>query len=186
MAVEMLYRVRNEIKKDSLELILKKVDDVILMSKYGQSLLLYSKSPDLEINKHFTDFTVQSLEGENISISELIKKEKPVLIIFGGLACMQEHGRKTLKDFHNGYKDNIEIIAFVFARNRDEWVSDSKYPLDIPLLSDMKGDHSPIKIQYDVQATPTVYLIDKDGIIAWKSIGYGNDVNDAAIKLFNE
>lgn len=186
MAVEMLYRVRNEINKDSLGFILKKMDNSILNSKYGKSLLLYSKSPDLDVDKYYIDFTAKTLEGKDISVSELLKKEKPILLIFGGLGCMQEHGRKILKDFHNSYKDNIEILAFVFARNRDEWIYDSKYPLDITLLSDMKGDHSPIKIQYDVQATPTVYLINKDGIITWKSIGYGNNVNEAAIKLFNE
>ena len=182
----MLYRVRNEINKDSLGLILKKMDSTILNSKYGKSLTLYSKSSDLDVGAHYIDFTAKTLNGENISISEQLKKGKPILIIFGGLGCMQEHGRKILKDFHDNYKDDIEILAFVFARNKEEWIYDSNYPLDITLLSDMKGDHSPIKIQYDVQVTPTVFLISEEGIITWKSLGYGNNVNEAAKKLFNE
>lgn len=185
MAIEMLYRVRNEVNKDSLGLILEKVDSNILNSKYGKSLSLYSKSLDLDVGSHYMDFTAKTLNGESINISERLKKEKPILIIFGGLGCMQEHGRKTLKEFHGNYKDDIEVLAFVFARNKDEWIYDSKYPLDIPLLSDMKGDHSPIKIKYDVQATPTVFLINKEGNIILKSIGYGSHVNEAAKKLFN-
>lgn len=186
MAIEMLYRVRNEIQKDSLKPVLEKVDSNILNSKYGKSLSLYSRSPDLEIGMQYIDFTAKTLSGETISLSEQLKRGKPILIVFGGLGCMQEHGRKILKDFQKDNKDDIEILSFVFARNKDEWIYDSKYPLDITLLSDMKGDHSPVKIQYDVQATPTVFIIDKNGIIKWKSIGYGNEVNDEAKKLFKK
>jgi len=63
------------------------------------------------------------------------------------------------------------ILAFVFARNRDEWINDSKYEFAIPLLSDLKGDHSPIKIQYGVQATLNVYLLDSNGKVILKSTG---------------
>ena len=38
----------------------------------------------------------------------------------------------------------------------------------------------------NVQATPTVFLINEEGIITWKSLGYVNNVNEAAKKLFNE
>ncbi|MEL7122931.1 MAG: DUF4369 domain-containing protein [Bacteroidota bacterium] len=185
LGIEMLYRFRQEINKDSLAHILKGLDNNILKSKYGESLVLYSNSPDLEVGNQYTDFTAKTLKGDEISASSLIKKGRPLLVIFGGLGCMQAHGREILKTFQDAYNKKIEIIAFVFARNRNEWIHDSKYPLNITLLSDMKGDHSPIKIQYDVQATPTVYIIDKDGKIAWKSLGYGNHVNEAALKLLN-
>ena len=184
MAIEMLYRARNEVSKDSLGKILMNIDSAILNSEYGKSLQLYAKSSNLEVGSPYVDFTTETLEGTKISISELLKKEKPLLIIFGGLGCMQEHGRKILKNFHDTYKEDIEILAFVFARNEKEWIIDANYPLDITLVSDMKGDHSPIKIQYDVQVTPTVFLINKEGIITFKSLGYGNDVNEAAKKLF--
>ncbi len=186
MAVEMLYRIRNSIHKDTLEAVLKTMNNEVLNSNYGKSLKLHYQSPELKVGVPYKDFSAKTLSGKTISISELTKKGKPILLIFGGLGCMQKHGRAFLKSFNENYHDQVEILAFVFARNKDEWIQDSNYSLNISLLSDMKGDHSPIKINYGVQITPTVFIIDQNGIIAWKSEGYGPSVNDAVISLLKE
>jgi len=181
VAMESIYLNRNGISKDSLALILKDINSSILKSKYGQSLVLYSKSPDLKANESYIDFIAKTDKGVNIQISELLKNNKPILLIFGGLGCMGESGRKILKEFHKNYNDKIEIL--VFSSNKDEFYKGFKYDMDITLITDMKGDHSPIKIQYDIVATPTVFLINKEGIITLKSLGYGKNVNKEALKL---
>ncbi|MFY0603028.1 MAG: DUF4369 domain-containing protein [Flavobacteriaceae bacterium] len=179
-ALESIYLNRNGISKDSLALILQEIDSSILKNKYVKSLLLYTKSPNLDVNENYLDFSAKNVTGENIRISELLKKGNPILLIFGGLTCMQEKGRKILKEFHNSYKDKIEIVVF---SDREECIYSLKYKMDIPLVSDMKGDHSPIKIQYNIIATPTVFLINREGVISMKSLGYGNHVNVEALKL---
>lgn len=185
VSIENLYRLRDKINKDTLELILKGMDETILNSKYGKSLSLHYESPSLEVGSQYKDFTAKTLDGQIVTVSQILKKEKPVLLILGGLGCMQKRGREILKNFHDVYKNDIEILAFVFTQNKKEWFHDSKYPLDITLLSDMKGDHSPVKIQYGVQSTPTVFIINKKGVIHWKSKGYWDEVNNSAKELFN-
>ncbi len=183
VGIEQLYRVRNDLDKKSIGLIIENMTPAIRNSPYGKSLILHYESPILSEGDMYQDFTASTLAGESIMISKLLEKGNPILIIFGGLSCMQEHGRSSLKQFVNKYGNDIEVLTFVFARNREEWIFDANYDLDILLLSDMKGDHSPIKIKYAVQATPTVYLIDKNGNIVLKSFGYGESVNTVAKEL---
>ena len=184
VSAEQLYRVRNELNEDTLGNIITKLDTEILNSPYGKSLVLHHNSHIPEEGDFYVDFSAKTLTGELVSVSQILKKRNPILIIFGGLGCMGQNGRSILKEFHEQYNNEITILAFVFARNRDEWINDSKYELEIPLLSDLKGDHSPIKIQYGVQATPTVYLLDSNGKVILKSTGYGEYVNSVAKKLF--
>lgn len=186
MGIEQLYRIRNEISKEILSNIIMETDTVIKSSPYGKSLLLHCESPTLDSGAIYHDFAASTLTGDIVKISSLLEKEKPVLIIFGGLGCMGKNGRALLKEFYEKHGNEIEIAAFVFARNRDEWLNDAKYNLGISLLSDMLGDHSPVKIKYGVQITPTVFLISKNGEIVLKSPGYNPDVNDAAIKLLRK
>lgn len=184
VGIEMLYKLRQKISKDSLKKVLENVNKDIQESGYGKSLILHTESPNLDVDSYFVDFQAKTLTGEVIKLSNILKEDKPIMLILGGLGCMREQGRNTLKTFQKKHGKNIAIIAVVFARNKQEWIWDANYPINITLLSDLKGDHSPIKIQYNVQTTPTVYLIDKKGIIQWKSLGYGEIVNDAALKLF--
>lgn len=186
VSVEQLYRVRNDLNKDTLGKIIKKLDPEILNSPYGKSLVLHYKSNIPDEGDFYEDFSANTLTGESLTASQVLKTGKPILIIFGGLGCMGQNGRSILKKFDEKYKNDITILAFVFARNRDEWISDSKYELDITLLSDLKGDHSPIKIKYGVQVTPTVYLLDINGKIILKSSGYGEFVNSVAKELFEK
>lgn len=186
VAIEQLYRTRNDLDKETIGLVIKNLTPKIRNSPYGKSLILHYESPVLIEGDLYQDFTASTLAGESIMISKLLEKGKPIMIIFGGLSCMQEHGRSTLKQFVNKYKDDIEILGFVFARNREEWIYDAQYDLNIRLLSDMKGDHSPIKIKYGVQVTPTVYVIDKNGKIVLKSLGYDESVNSVAKELIEK
>lgn len=186
VGIEQLYRVRKDLDRETMGTVIKNMTPDIRNSPYGKSLILHYNSPILNEGDMYQDFTASTLAGGSIKISELLEGGKPILIIFGGLGCMQEHGRSSLKQFVKEYGNYIEVLAFVFARNRDEWINDTKFDLGIPLLSDMKGDHSPIKIKYAVQATPTTYLFDKNGTIVMKSLGYGESVNNMAKKLIEK
>ncbi len=185
MGIESLYEYRAKISKDSLRSILSTLDTSILDSNYGQTLSRYSSIANLNVGDTYADFTAKTFSGQEITISEVLKKEKPIMLVMGGFSCMQEHGRELLHEFHTNHKESIEIISVFFTNNLDHWEFERNYPLDVPLISDMEGNHSQIKIQYDIQATPTIYILDKDGIITWKSEGYYNKVNEAAKELIS-
>ncbi len=185
MGIQNLYRTRLKLDKSKLSKALEGLNEEIKTSPYGQSMLLFNETSELELGSEFVNFKAKTLQNEEIDLSKMVAS-KPTVVIFGGLSCMGERGRTTLKEFQMKHGNKVEVLAFVFARNQQEWINDSNYDLNVKLLSDLRGDHSPVKIKYGVQATPTVYVIGQDGLIKWKSKGYGDQVNEAALALLEK
>ncbi|TJY38074.1 TlpA family protein disulfide reductase [Pontimicrobium aquaticum] len=185
VAIEALYKLRLDIDKKAIAKVLNNVSAKLKNNPYVQVLNVYSHSKTLNVGDLYTDVSAKSLDGKEIKISNVLNQNKPVLVILGGFFCMREHGREILKNFHKEYGDKINILNYFFTDSKEEWIKESKYNLDIPLLSDLKGDFSPIKVIYDVQITPTVYLLDKKGKIILKQTGYGEDVNRTAKSLID-
>jgi hypothetical protein len=194
--VSRLYALRERMDRNLLSQTVKNIQPEILESAYGKSLLLHLQFPELTEGDAYIDFSVPSLQGNNYSISQYLQEKKPVLLILGGLGCMGNRGRELLKSFQQDYGDEVGILAFVFARNKREMEGDIKcsknvnncsfLDLNVPLISDLRGDHSPIKIRYGVQTTPTVYVIDPNGTIRLKTIGYYPGVNDVLLSLIKK
>lgn len=74
-----------------------------------------------------------------------------------------------------GVAQDSANITRSFARRLD---------LTIPIL--IEGPDYPITLAYDVVATPTVFLIDRDGAVVWSTMGFMkpqiNDLADAVAK----
>lgn len=60
-----------------------------------------------------------------------------------------------------GIAQDSANVTGSFARRLD---------LSIPML--IEGPEFPVTLAYDVVATPTVFLIDRDGSVAWTSMGF--------------
>ncbi|MCB0461151.1 MAG: DUF4369 domain-containing protein [Flavobacteriaceae bacterium] len=186
VAMEMLHNIRTNINKDTLCNKLQTVDKHIQNnSSYAKSLNVFCNSKILDVGDSFIDFTANTLDGERVVLSELIKEKKPVVLIFGGLQCMRAKGRTLLKSFNETNKNKVNILPFVFANTKEQWLHDETYNIGVPLVSDLKGNHSPVKIQYNVQATPTVYVLDTTGKISMISLGYGDNVNEHLKTILN-
>lgn len=187
LAIELLYSIRTKINKDTLCKKINEAEKVIYKSNYGKSLEVFCNTKTPELNDNYIDFQVNTLKGNSISISSLIDEGKPILLVFGGLKCMEEKGRTLLKKFHEENKNNINTIVFSFTNTQEQWLQDSNYNIgDVNLVSDLKGDHSPVKIKYNVQVTPTVYVINKFGKISLISLGFGENVTEHILKFLKK
>jgi len=69
------------------------------------------------------------------------------------------YGSRGLQVF--GVAQDSANITKSFARRLD---------LAIPIL--IEGPDYPLSRAYDIFATPTVYLIGKDGVVAWSTMGF--------------
>ena len=165
LTIEELYKFRLDIDKKAITKVLNNVSPKLKNNPYVQVLNVYSHSITLNVGNLYADVSAKSLDGKEIKISNVLNQNKPVLVILGGFFCMREHGREILKNFHKEYGDKINILNYFFTDSKEEWIKESKYNLDIPLLSDLKGDFGAMKVIYDGQITPTVYLLDKKGKI---------------------
>ncbi len=169
--LERIYMLRLNIPKDTLRSILKKLPKKVQESEYRQSIKFYIDYEQIEEGDYYYNFQATDSNGKSFKLSDL--QGKNILLLYGGLGCMRESGRSFLKNFHERMsKDDFKIVVFYSS---DDIVELKKikdhYQMDFIFVSDFKKDHSPMKIIYGVQTTPTCFIINENGKITKKSIG---------------
>lgn len=160
--------------------------------KYLSELELKANQSALEeikktmINEPAPKFTLVDLKGEKVSLAEL--KGKIVIIDFWATWCgpciqsfpgMQKAVNKFATDpnvkflFVNSWENNVEDKK----KNAEDFVNKNKYSFQVLLDNDNKVIES-----YKVNGIPTKFIIDKEGNIRFKAVGF--DASDE--KLVNE
>lgn len=116
-----------------------------------------------------SEFT--TITGNKVALNDL--RGKPVLVTFWATtcgSCMKEipHLIDLYNRFHN---KGFELIAVAMAYDPPNQVvqlaKDRALPYTVAL--DINGEHA--NAFGGIWATPTTYLIDKDGKISWETIG---------------
>lgn len=169
--LQRLFMVRLNLSKDTILSVLKTLPDSMQTSPYGKSLLYHIESEQISEGSKYYDFQAVDTEGRDFSLSSL--EGKNILLLYGGLDCMGADGREYLnKIYSETSRDNFEIV--VYCPNSDlESLQQVRitYPCNFLLVSDFLQDHTPIKILYGAQATPTCFFINQQGIVAMKTVG---------------
>ncbi len=118
------------------------------------------------------DFTLTTLEGKSISLSEL--RGKKILLNFWATWCPPCRAEMPdMQKFYTKYKDaGIEIVAVNLTQTETSQTAVSsfieKYNLSFIVPLDKNGDVASLFQAYTV---PTSYLIDEHGVIVEKRIG---------------
>lgn len=120
------------------------------------------------------DFTLDTLAGEAVTLSEL--KGKKVILNFWATWCPP--CKAEMPHMQNYYskltpEDNVELIAVNVTGSEKLGVEEvqnfvSSYKLDFPIPLDPV---SKVTAQYGVFSMPTTYMIDTEGRIAQKIVG---------------
>lgn len=128
----------------------------------NEAVLVGSEAPD---------FTLTSLEGKQISLSDY--KGKTVFLTFWASWCPTCRGEnKHLAEIYPEYKDqDFEILGVSLDRNRTNWEKAvEKDGITWPQTSDLEGVDSPVATLYGVYRTPTTFLIDSAGVVIGKDV----------------
>lgn len=175
LGLDIVYRNRKSIPKDSLLLLYNSLPVTLKKLEQANSLKLYLTENMLKKGDKFLDFEVKTITGEPFKLSSL--KDKYIYLTFGSFACAPcRMENKEISENYNRLSKELHLVNFSLDINRKEWETAAKIDAIIwHNVSDMAGVAGAIKTLYDVQAMPTSFLINKNGIIVEKFVGYSTD-----------
>ncbi|MED3642807.1 TlpA disulfide reductase family protein [Caldifermentibacillus hisashii] len=165
LALVILAGIELFIHKDGKEHVVKK--DEQLVNGQSQAQAVYGDAASgLKVGTKAPNFTLQTLSGETISLSELAGKK--VILNFWATWCPPcREEMPAMERVYEQYSDsNVEIIAVNSTVGKEtkekaeEFVKELGLTFPIPL--DIEGEV--IKL-YQIYGLPTSYFIDTNGII---------------------
>lgn len=185
LGLDILYRNRQKIWKDTIESLLYNMDESLKATAKGQALILYAYGELAKKGSKFIDFEVSDINGKPFRLSSL--RGNYILLSFWNAACgpCRRENKKISGDYDR-FKNKVSIVSFSTDKVKSAWLKASKADNILwTNVSDLKGENGKIKTQYDVQAIPTSYLINREGIIIEKFIGLEDGFLDKLEKMLN-
>lgn len=127
---------------------------------------------EMKIGTKVPNFSLNDINGDPAKLSTITKKRN--LILFWASWC--PHCNEMLPHLLSWYKqthpNNFEVIAISIDTSKTAW-QQKVYDLGMESwfnLSELKGWDGPVTEDYNVYATPTMFIIDKDRRIIAKPI----------------
>jgi thiol-disulfide isomerase/thioredoxin len=141
-----------------------------------------AKYAELAVGKEAPDIVMNDKDGKTLKLSKL--KSDYTLVLFWASWC--PHCNEVLPKIHNIYvnsvgREKLEILAVSLDSVKEDWekaISDGRYTwLN---CSDLKEWDSDAAVDYNVYATPSMFLLDSKNTIIAKPITY-KELEDALI-----
>lgn len=169
--LQRLFMVRLDIPKDTIKAVWNRLPKKMQLSPYGKSILMHIENKQLEEGDLYKDFEATDANGQPFKLSSLSGKN--ILLFYGGLDCMGKDNRNELvRLYDNTSRDSLEIVVYNKVSSLENLKkAKDEYHVKFIMVSDFLGDHTPFKIIYGAQVTPTVFLISKEGKIVLKTTG---------------
>lgn len=150
---------------------------IISFSSFVHAQGIGSKAPD---------FTAKDLQGNSVKLSEL--KGKIVVLDFWASWCVPcKKSMPHLIELYNEYKDTSFTIIGVNVdtelKKLREFESDLNTDIPFTLIFDKDSEIPPL---YEVEGMPTTVVINKEGIIKYKEVGYTTELKDKLDKIISE
>lgn len=128
-----------------------------------------SEDVGIFIGQTAPDFSLTTLDGEQKKLSDF--RGKPVIVNFWATWCPP--CRAEMPDFQQLYEsEDVEILAvnLTESEQNEDVVQEfiDEYQLEFPILMDQS---SKITEMYQVQAFPTSFMVDSEGIIQFSARG---------------
>ncbi len=139
----------------------------------------------LEIGESPPNFLGRDSDGNDVTLDD--NKGKIVVISFWASwcsPCLKE--LPILENIQNKIgTDKIKVVAINFKENRKQYKKIVKMlsSLKLTLTHDKRGS---IGRKFGVEAIPNLFIIDKNGELAFHNVGYGDSSIDEIVGVLNK
>ena len=130
------------------------------------------------VGQKFTDFEMQTPDGQNVKLSDYVGKGKVVLVDFWASWCGPcRREMPNLVEAYKQYKNkNFEIVGVSLDQNGDAWkAAIEQLNITWPQMSDLKYWNCEGAQLYAVSSIPHTVLIDGEGTIIARGL-HGEDL----------
>lgn len=186
IALRKVQYYRPKFSTKELSNLYNQLDDKLKETIEGKAVKLQSEYPNPKVGDTYYDSRAVNQNRDTLSLSDI--KNKYILLHFSSYNCYgSQLSLPELKELHNNYVDDLEIISISTDIKRESWEKHVKRD-SIPwnYLWDGKGNYNDIYVKYWGIATPTYVLISPDKIIREKWYGYGKGIIKEKLGKFLE
>ena len=139
-----------------------------------------AKQERLEVGQPFIDFTLQTKEGENVTLSEKITQNKLTLIDFWASWCGPcRHENPVVKNAYEQYHElGFDVIGISVDQDEAAWlkaVEDDQLP-----WTQVRDTENSVSESYLVYYIPSNFLFDQNGTMVAKGLRGEDLVNKLA------
>ena len=138
------------------------------------------------IGQHAPDFTIICIDDKPIKLSDY--KGKYVMLDFWASWCMpcRQENPNVVKQYAVYHAKGLNILGISLDQDKSKWqqaiTADN---LSWTHASDLKNFEGPTEVLYHIQAIPSNFIIDPNGIIVAKNVR-GADLEQFLNKTFNK
>jgi peroxiredoxin len=172
LGLDIIYRNRKTIPRDTVDFLYHTLTGTYKNTTEGKALEVFLYERLAEKGHLMVDFEARTITGEPFKLSSL--RGKYVYLDFSSEGCgpCRMENRDISKNYDRISK-LMTIVYFSLDKNMELWQKATKEDSIVWYnVSDMEGENGRIKTIYNVQAMPTAFLIDKNGVIVEKMEGY--------------
>ena len=184
-----VFMIENKVNKDSIIDVYESFSNRIKVSDVGKNIadLLSQFEDPIEVGEIAPDFTAPSIDGPDITLSNVLLDNKVTLLDFWAAWCRPcRIENPNLVRLHKKYKDaGFDIIGVSLDRTREQWeqaVIDDNLPWT--QVSNLNFWNDPVARRYSIRAIPQSYLLNKDGLVMGKNLK-GQELEDRILSLLN-
>jgi thiol-disulfide isomerase/thioredoxin len=189
-AVIALYRLSqftDSVKRRTIKEIINKMDTIYSNTLYGEGIKNSLKSTvPINVGNKYIDLYAYDLKGQFHHISDF--NDKYILLDFWSIGCYPcILAAPEMREVTEKYKNELNVIGINLDTRKDLWKDATKRDSITWInLSDGKGVFGGAYHTYGINGFPTYILIDPQGIIVERWMGYGTGIfNDKLSKYLN-
>ena len=146
---------------------LQKVDELVMVKEYAEKMM------KTDIGKEYVNITMPNVEGENVSLKEVVEANKVVLLDFWASWCRPCMGEMPylLEAYANYHDKGFEIYGVSLDDDGEAWKKCiEQQGMKWVNVSELAGWQTAAAKQYAVNSIPANFLLNAQGEIIAKNL----------------